>query len=313
MSRSPAGRAPTRGPPDLPPQPLDDLVIPFVGHDEAVPFGGDPHVGLRLGPRADQVGRAHHAHDRNVFLRVPVPRDLGAVQEAALVLHVPEAPCLDVLAEFRVRPRIGHRDLGQVRRGQRHPSAEDPLVALDQEVPAAADALGRKLGQHFSHVGLDRCGAGGYGDRDPVMAVNHKVHVADAVHLDRRDRLAAPLGEREPLPPFPHPPAGGPEPAVEVTAGVDGADDRVQPDGPQAEPPLAAHPQGGDDLVERQDEADVVRPAAQPLGKPGQHLAAAGALEVVLDVGAREAGVSGHRDGLGLARRGTTRPGRRLE
>ena len=126
------------------------------------------------------------------------------------------------------------------------------------------------------------------------MAVLHEVQIADAVHVDGRDRFAAPLGQGEPLPPFSDPPGGGPEPAVEVTGGVDGADHRAQLDDLQAEPPFAAEPQGGDDLVERQHDVDVVRCAAQPLGEPGQHLPAAGALEVVLDVGAREAGVSGH-------------------
>jgi hypothetical protein len=213
--------------PDLPPQPLDDLVVPVVRHDEPVPLGRDPHVGLCLGSRADQIGRAHHAHDWNVLVRVPVPRDRGAVQELGLVLHVPEPPGLDGLAEFRVRPGVGHGDLGKVLGRQRHPGAEDPLVALEQQVAAAADARGRNLGQHLGHVRLDRGGAGRDRDRDPVMAVDHEVQLADAVHVDRRNRLAAPLGKREPLPPLPHPPAGGAEPAVEITAGVDGADDRV--------------------------------------------------------------------------------------
>ena len=41
------------------------------------------------------------------------------------------------------------------------------------------------------------------------------------------DEVAAALGQGEPLPPFPDPPGGWPEPAVEVTGGVDGADHRV--------------------------------------------------------------------------------------
>ena len=133
------------------------------------------------------------------------------------------------------------------------------------------------------------------------MAVLHEMQVADAVHVDGRDRLATALSQGQPLPPLPDPPAGGPEPAVEVLARVEGAHDRVQPDGLQAEPPLAAHPQGGDDLVERQDEVDVIRPAAEPLGEPGQRLPTPGTQEVVLDVGAGEAGIR-HRDDRGAVR-----------
>ena len=42
--------------PDLVAQPLDDLVAPLVRQDQAIPLGGDPQVGLRLGAVADQVG-----------------------------------------------------------------------------------------------------------------------------------------------------------------------------------------------------------------------------------------------------------------
>ena len=81
---------------------------------------------------------------------------------------------------------------------------------------------------------------GRHGDRDPVMAVLHEVQVTDPVHLDRRDRLTAPLGQRQPLPALPHPPARRPEPPVEVAGRVDRADDRVKPDRVQPEPALAA-------------------------------------------------------------------------
>ena len=47
--RCPARRARPGRLPDLSPQPLDDLVVPVVRHDEPVPLGRDPHVGLGLG------------------------------------------------------------------------------------------------------------------------------------------------------------------------------------------------------------------------------------------------------------------------
>ena len=121
------------------------------------------------------------------------------------------------------------------------------------------------------------------------------MQVTDAVHVDGRDRLAPALGQGQPLPAFPDPARGGPEPAVEVPGGVHGAHHRVELDHLQAQLALAGHPECGHDLVERQDEVDVVRFPAQPLGQPGQHLAPPGTLEVVLDVGPGEPGISGHR------------------
>src|SRR6267378_1252722 len=50
----------------------------------------------------DQVGGREHAHDRPVLLGEPPARDLGPVQETVLVLHAPESPRLDVLAELGV-------------------------------------------------------------------------------------------------------------------------------------------------------------------------------------------------------------------
>ena len=76
--------------------------------------------------------------------------------------------------------------------------------------------------QHLGHVGVDRGRAGGHRDRHPVMTVLDEVQVADPVHVDRRDRLAAPLGQRQPLPALPHPArwsagTGGRSPGCEST------------------------------------------------------------------------------------------------
>ena len=65
----------------------------------------------------------------------------------------------------------------------------------------------------------------------------------------------------------------------------------------QAEGSLTAPAEGGDDLVERQDEIDVVRCSAQPGHQPSQHLLPTGPQEGVLDVRAREAGVTRHDRG----------------
>src|SRR5579859_5533018 len=145
--------------PDLSPQALDDLVVPFVGPDEPVPFGGDPHVGLGLSAGADHVGGPEHPDHGPVLLGEPPAGDLAAVHEPVLVLHAPASPGLDGLAELGVRPRVAEGDLGVGLLGQRDPGPEQPLVVLDQQVAAAADAGGGHGGQNLGDVGVDRGGA----------------------------------------------------------------------------------------------------------------------------------------------------------
>jgi hypothetical protein len=48
----------------------------------------------------------------------------------------------------------------------------------------------------------------------------------------------------------------------------------------QPELPFALHSECGDHLAERQDEVDVIALPAEPVSKPGEHLAAPGADEV---------------------------------
>ena len=76
-------------------QPLDDVVVPVVGEDQPVALGGDPQVRLGVAAVAQEVGLAQHPDDRRVLLGEPAAGDLGPVAEALLVLHAPEAPCLD--------------------------------------------------------------------------------------------------------------------------------------------------------------------------------------------------------------------------
>src|SRR5258708_37251688 len=57
-TRARAGRSP-----DLSPQPLDELVVPFVSPDQPVPLAGDALVGLGLRTGADHVGVPEHPHD----------------------------------------------------------------------------------------------------------------------------------------------------------------------------------------------------------------------------------------------------------
>lgn len=82
-----------------------------------------------------------------------------------------------------------------------------------------------------------------------MVAILDEVHVADEVHVDRRDRRAAPLRQVEALPALPHPVGGGPELSVEVVPGVDGSGHRVELNGPQAKAAFPAPAQDGDHFV----------------------------------------------------------------
>src|SRR5690242_15182547 len=168
-------RPPTSGPfpvkvaragrlPDLSPQPLDNLVVPFVGPDEPVPLGGNPHVGLGLGAGADHVGAPEHPDHGLVLVGEPPAGDLGAVHEPVVVLHAAASPGLDGLTQLGVRPRIAEGDLGVGLIGQGDPGPEQPLVVLDQQVATTADARGGHDGENLGDIGLDRRGPGR--DRD---------------------------------------------------------------------------------------------------------------------------------------------------
>jgi hypothetical protein len=268
-----------------------------MGPHQPVPFPCDAHVSLGIGTAADQVGRLQHAHYRGELFGEPAPGDHRAVEELVLVLHEPEPPGLHRLAQLSVRPRINDVDLGVGLRGQRNAGAEDPLVVFQQQVAATPDAPGGHRREDLGHVGVDRGLAGGQGDRHPVVAVLDEVQVPDPVHVDGRDRLAAPLRQRQPLPSLPHAARCGPESAIEVFLRIRGADHGIQPDGLQAERPLALQAEGRDDLVEGENEVDVIRLAAQPAGEPREHLAAPHAKEVILDVGPRETGLTAHGGG----------------
>jgi len=141
----------------------------------------------------------------------------------------------------------------------------------------------RHRGEHLSHVGVDQALTGRSGDGDPVMAVSHEVQAADAIDLDRRDCLAAPLGEGQPLPPVPHPGGGRPEAPVEVAPGADCADDGIQPNNLQAQLPLAAPAQRADDLIQWHEPV-VVAAAAQAMHQRGQELAPPGPQKIILHI-----------------------------
>jgi hypothetical protein len=80
--------------------------------------------------------------------------------------------------------------------------------------------------------------------------------------------------------------------AVELPRAVHRADDRVQRDDLRAEPALAGAPERVDHLLEREDDVDIAGLAPQPAHDARHRPAPARAQEVVLDVGADEAGAN---------------------
>ena len=167
-------------------------------------------------------------------------------------------------------------------------------MALQREIVELDVGVGADIGDDLGDVGLDHLEAELARDGDAVVAVADEVQRADPVDVDRRHRLAAAHRLRDPLPALPRAALRGPKLAVELARAVDGADDRVEVDGLQAEPALAAPPERRDDLVEGQDVVDVVGLAAEPAREVGRHLAAASAREVTRGVGARESGIHRH-------------------
>src|ERR1700721_693305 len=98
------------------------------------------------------------------------------------------------------------------------------------------------------------------------------MQVADAVHLDRRDRRTAPLCQRQLFPAGPHPVGGRPETPGEAAPRVEGAVYRSEPYRLQAQVPLAAHAERAGDLIECQEAAAVTGPAGETARQRGQDL-----------------------------------------
>ena len=129
---------------------------------------------------------------------------------------------------------------------------------------------GRHGGQHLGHVGVDRLLAGGQGDRHPVVAVARR-------SAGRRPGTRRSAGSDSPRRWARASRSHRSRTRLEVGRNrrsksrlrVHGADHGVQLDRLQAERPLAAQPERGDHLVERQDQVDVVGLAGAAAGPAG--------------------------------------------
>jgi hypothetical protein len=227
-----------------------------------------------------------HRDDRLVLLLVPAASGFGPAQVRARILHEPKRPGLDVLGELGVVPRVAADDPRRDVVGERDALAEEPLVALDDDVAAVRDPGDRDLSEDLGHVRLDDGVPERQGDRHAVVTIADEMQVADTVDGDRRHPPAAALRHVDPLPALAKPVRRGPEAAVEVGGAIDAPDDAAKLDRLQPDPSLTRPAEGGDDLVERQDQIDVVGLAAQPPREPRQHLAPPRALKVALGVDA---------------------------
>ena len=129
------------------------------------------------------------------------------------------------------------------------------------------------------------------GDRHAVVPVAHEVQLADAVDRDRRERLAAALGLGDPLPAR-RAPAGSWGGSARSKSCVRSTVPTIESsgDGLQPEVELADEAERLDDLVEREDEADVVGLAAQPPREVGEQPRPPRPGEVALRVRGGEAG-----------------------
>src|SRR5215467_823222 len=117
-----------------------------------------------------------------------------------------------------------------------------------------------------------------------MMTVADEMAATEAVDLDRRDGLTAPLGQCQPLPAEPRLAGGRPEAPVEVAPCAGGAGDRVQPDGLQPQLALATPAERADDLVERHEAVGAGGPAAEAVPQRGHEMPPPGPQEVILRV-----------------------------
>ena len=121
--------------------------------------------------------------------------------------------------------------------------------------------------------------------RHPVAPVEHVVAVGPLDQLDRRERVAAPVGQGDPLPAGPQDLGRGAEVRVEVGRRLERADDRVERDDLRARQSAGQH--GG--LAERPRVA-ALRPAPEPAAEPCDGVCAPSAAEVGLRVEHRHPG-----------------------
>ncbi len=133
------------------------------------------------------------------------------------------------------------------------------------------------------------------GDRDAVVAVADEVQLADAIDVDRRQRLAAAHRLGDALPAAAKPGGLGAELAIELALAIDRADDRVELDRLQPEALLAAVAERREHLVERKHETDLAGLAAQARAQARELLAPSSAAEIRLRVLLGVAGVHGSR------------------
>src|SRR3954452_1727102 len=193
----------------LPEQPGDHVVGPVVRGQQQEAQHGDAQVALGLRAGAAEAALVEHAHHRLVLVLEPRHGHLLAGHQVLARVAGPEAPGLHEHGELGVAPLVAEPDPRTRGRGQRHALVEDALVLLEGKVAQPQRPVGAQPRGDEPYVRLDRRVAHRPGDGHPVVAVLDEVQLADPVHVDRRQRLAAPAGGGDPLPTAAHVGRGG--------------------------------------------------------------------------------------------------------
>jgi hypothetical protein len=249
-----------------------------------VALGADAQVGVGLGAGADLVGLAQRFDQRLVVGLEPFARGLLAVQQLAALLAGAKRPGLDGLGKHPEAAWIARLDAPCLRARQRDALAEHALVALAWEIGDGQLPVGADARQHLDDVRLDLLDAQRAGNGHAVVAVAHEVRVADAVDVDRRQRLAAAHRGCDALPTRPHAGRRRAKRAIEARRAVDGPDDRVDRDHLHAQVALAEPAQGFDHFGERQDQIEVAGAPDRACAQVRKRPAAPCTHEVVLRV-----------------------------
>ncbi|QIP41592.1 hypothetical protein G9444_4348 [Rhodococcus erythropolis] len=131
-------------------------------------------------------------------------------------------------------------------------------MILDEQISALSDAFRRDTRDDLGDVRVDCLLVHRTRNGHSVVPVDHEMHGADAIQLNRWYRFAASLRHRKSLPTSARVSGRRTEVPVEITCAVDTSDDRFDGDDLQPQRLLADLAQSCDNLVERQDRVDVV-------------------------------------------------------
>src|SRR5581483_12313014 len=135
--------------------PVQDVLAPVVGAEQAVARGDDAHVRLGVGATLDQAGLAQHCDDWAILGLEPQEGGLLAAEQFSAALRRSEAPSLDGLGQLVVVVRVGQDDLRPRVCREGDALEEHSLVALERKVGELDRVVGVDARLHVGHVGVD--------------------------------------------------------------------------------------------------------------------------------------------------------------